>query len=73
MEEIVITGYARTAFGKLGGALSGLSAVDLGACAIGAVLERANVPADQVDHVIMGTVITAGLGQIPARQAALQA
>jgi acetyl-CoA C-acetyltransferase len=50
-----------------------LSAIDLGACAIHAALERAGVAADQVDQVIMGTVITAGLGQIPARQAALKA
>jgi acetyl-CoA C-acetyltransferase len=73
MEEVVIAGATRTPFGKLGGALSGLSAIQLGACVIRTALERAGVAFDQVDSVIMGTVITAGLGQIPARQAALQA
>jgi acetyl-CoA C-acetyltransferase len=73
MEEVVIASAARTAFGKLGGALSSVSAIDLGACVITSALERAGVSAEQVDHVIMGTVITAGLGQIPARQAALKA
>lgn len=73
MEEVVILGAVRTPFGKFGGALSGLSAIDLGASVIRASLERSGVPFDQVDSVIMGTVITAGLGQIPARQAALQA
>jgi acetyl-CoA C-acetyltransferase len=73
MEEVVIVGATRTPFAKLGGALSSLSAIDLGACVIRSSLERAGVPFDEVDSVIMGTVITAGLGQIPARQAALQA
>jgi acetyl-CoA C-acetyltransferase len=73
MEEVVLAGVARTPFGKLGGALSSVSAIDLGAQVIRAALDRAEVPFDQVDAVIMGTVITAGLGQIPARQAALKA
>jgi acetyl-CoA C-acetyltransferase len=73
MESVVIAGPARTAVGKLGGALSSVSAVDLGACVIRSALERAGVPFDAVDQVIMGTVITAGMGQIPARQAALKA
>jgi acetyl-CoA C-acetyltransferase len=73
MEEVVIVSTARTPVGKLGGALSGLSAIDLGARAIQGALARARVPAERVDQVIMGTVITAGLGQIPARQAALKA
>lgn len=73
MEEVVLAGVARTPFGKLGGALSSISAVDLGAIVIRAALERAGVPVDRVDGVVMGTVITAGLGQIPARQAALKA
>lgn len=73
MEEVVLAGATRTPFGKLGGALSGLSAIQLGACVIRSSLERAGVPFDQVDSVVMGTVITAGLGQIPARQAALGA
>jgi len=73
MEEVVIASSARTAFGKLGGALSSVSAIELGACVISSALERAGVSAEQVDHVITGTVIAAGLGQIPARQAALRA
>ncbi|GAC1444890.1 MAG: acetyl-CoA C-acetyltransferase [Chloroflexota bacterium] len=73
MEEVVIAGPSRTPFGKLGGLLSSLTVIDLGACAIRVSLERAGVPFDAVDHVIMGTVVTAGLGQIPARQAALKA
>ena len=72
-EEVVIAGTARTPFGKLGGALSSLPAVDLGARVISGALERAGVSPEEVDHVIMGTVITAGMGQIPARQAALKA
>jgi acetyl-CoA C-acetyltransferase len=73
MDEVVITAAARTPFGKLGGALSGVSAVDLGAAVIREVVARSKVPAGRVDHVIMGTVIAAGLGQIPARQAAFKA
>jgi len=73
MDEVVLAGVARTPFGKLGGSLSALSAIDLGSVVIRASLERAGVPFDQVDGVILGTVITAGLGQIPARQAALKA
>lgn len=73
MEEVVIASTARTAVGKLGGVLASVPAVDLGACVIRSSLERAGVPFDAVDQVIMGTVITAGLGQIPARQAALKA
>jgi len=63
MVEVVIVGATRTPFGKLGGALSGLSAIQLGACVIRSSLDRAGVPLDQVDSVVMGTVITAGLGQ----------
>jgi acetyl-CoA C-acetyltransferase len=73
MDEVVLAGVARTPFGRLGGSLSALSAIDLGSVVIRASLERAGVPFDQVDGVILGTVITAGLGQIPARQAALKA
>ncbi|MGA8427061.1 MAG: acetyl-CoA C-acyltransferase [Candidatus Dormiibacterota bacterium] len=69
----LIVAAARTPFGKLGGALSSVSAVDLGAHAIRAALERAGVAPEEVDQCIMGTVITAGQGQIPARQAALKA
>lgn len=64
---------ARTPFGKFGGGLSPLSASDLGGNAIKAALERANVAMDTVNEVIMGTVLQAGQGQIPSRQAATKA
>jgi acetyl-CoA C-acetyltransferase len=64
---------ARTPIGKIGGALASLSAVELGALAIGAALERGGVAATDVDHVIMGQVLQAGTGQNPARQAAAKA
>ncbi|MGH3665061.1 MAG: acetyl-CoA C-acyltransferase, partial [Egibacteraceae bacterium] len=73
MPEAVIVGSARTPIGKFGGGLSRLSAMDLGGVAIRAALERAGVPAPQVDSVIMGHVIQAGQGQITARQAAVNA
>ena len=69
----VFVAAARTPFGKLGGALAAVPAVDLGARVIAAVVERAGVAPEGVDQVLMGTVITAGQGQIPARQAALHA
>ena len=64
---------ARTPFGRFGGGLSSLTAVDLGARTIAEVVARAGIEGERVDQVIMGTVITAGMGQVPARQAALQA
>ena len=73
MAEVVLVAAARTPFGKLGGGLASLTAPDLGAVVIREVLDRAKVAGEDVDQVIMGTVITAGLGQIPARQAALKA
>lgn len=73
MAKTVILSGARTAFGKFGGALSPLSASDLGGHAIQAALERAGVTPEQVDEVIMGTVLQAGQGQIPSRQAANKA
>jgi acetyl-CoA C-acetyltransferase len=73
VEEVVIAGAIRTPFGRLGGSLSSVPAIDLGARVIAATLERAGVAPSEVDQVIMGTVITAGMGQIPARQAALKA
>lgn len=73
MTKTVILSGARTAFGKFGGALSPLSASDLGGHAIQAALERAGVTPEQVDEVIMGTVLQAGQGQIPSRQAATKA
>ena len=73
MEEVVIAAPVRTPFGRLLGELKDVSAVDLGAAVIRATLERSGVPVDQVDQVIMGTVVAAGLGQVPARQAAIRA
>lgn len=69
----MVISYARTPFGRLRGKLSSVPAVRLGATAIGGALERAGVEPGQVEQVLMGTVITAGLGQVPARQAALAA
>lgn len=73
MNKTVIAGAARTPFGKFGGSLKALSAVDLGAVAIKAALERSGVAGDQVDEVIMGMVVQAGAGQVPSRQAARKA
>jgi acetyl-CoA C-acetyltransferase len=73
MGEAVIVGGARTPIGRLLGSLSGLSGAQLGAIAIKAALERAGVTGDDVDYVIMGQVLQAGEGQIPARQAAVAA
>lgn len=73
MAEAVIVGYARTPTGKFGGALSSLSAVDLGGRAIVGALQRAGVAPSDVDNVIMGHVLQAGQGQITARQAAARA
>jgi len=71
MREVVIVSAVRTAIGKFGGALSAVPAVQLGASVITGALERSGVRAEQVDKVYMGCVIQAGLGQNPARQAAL--
>ncbi len=73
MSEAVIVGGARTAIGKLLGSLGGFSGVELGGIAIKAALDRAGVPGDRVDYVIMGQVLQAGAGQIPSRQAAAAA
>ncbi len=73
MGEAVIAGGARTAIGRLLGSLSDFSAAELGGVAIKAALDRAGVAPDQVDYVIMGQVLQAGAGQIPARQAAVAA
>jgi acetyl-CoA C-acetyltransferase len=69
----VLVAGGRTPMGRLLGSLSGLSGVDLGAVAIKGALERAGITGDQVDYVIMGQVLTAGVGQNPARQAAVAA
>ncbi|GLY77263.1 acetyl-CoA C-acetyltransferase [Actinoallomurus iriomotensis] len=73
MAGSVIVAGARTPIGRLLGSLKGFAAVDLGALAIKAALERAGVTGDQVDYVIMGHVLQAGAGQIPSRQAAVKA
>jgi len=73
LREIVITPGARTPLGRFGGGLSGVPATSLGAVAINAAIERAHLPKDAVDYVIMGDMLTAGLGQAPARQAAIEA
>ncbi|KGR92456.1 acetyl-CoA acetyltransferase [Ureibacillus massiliensis 4400831 = CIP 108448 = CCUG 49529] len=73
MNKTVILDGARTAFGKFGGALSALSASDLGGIAIKGALEKAKVKPEEVNEVMMGTVLQGGQGQIPSRQAASKA
>jgi acetyl-CoA C-acetyltransferase len=73
MAKTVILGAARTPIGKMGGGLSTIDATQLGATAIEAALERANVEPEQVEHVVMGQVLQAGQGQIPSRQAQIKA
>jgi acetyl-CoA C-acetyltransferase len=73
MTTSVIVAGARTPIGKLMGSLKDFSASDLGAIAIKGALEKANVPAALVEYVIMGQVLTAGAGQMPARQSAVAA
>jgi acetyl-CoA C-acetyltransferase len=73
MPKTVILGAARTPIGKLGGGLSTLDATKLGAIAMKAALERAEVAPDEVDHIVMGQVLQAGQGQIPSRQAQIEA
>ena len=68
----VIVGGARTPFGRLLGGLATLPATDLGGIAIAAALERAGVSGEQVDAVVLGQVLQAGAGQLPARQAAVR-
>ncbi|MBE3591854.1 MAG: acetyl-CoA C-acetyltransferase [Thermoanaerobacter sp.] len=73
MREAVIVSGARTAIGKFGGSLAGIPVVDLGAIVIKEALKRANIAPEQVDEVLMGNVLQAGLGQNPARQSAVKA
>lgn len=73
MTTSVIVAGARTPIGRLMGSLAGFSGSDLGAIAITGALEKAKVPASLVEYVIMGQVLTAGAGQMPARQAAVAA
>ncbi|NWF80596.1 MAG: acetyl-CoA C-acetyltransferase [Chloroflexi bacterium] len=72
MDEVVIVGAARTPIGKFNGGYAGLSATDLGAAAVRAAVSRAGIDPASVDECIMGNVVSAGLGQAPARQAALK-
>ncbi|MGI9170573.1 MAG: acetyl-CoA C-acyltransferase, partial [Caulobacteraceae bacterium] len=72
-DPIVIVSYARTPMGGFQGALAGASATQLGAAAVRAAVERAGVAPGVVDQIVMGCVLPAGLGQAPARQAALGA
>jgi acetyl-CoA C-acetyltransferase len=72
-DPIVIAAYARTPMGGFQGVLSGLKATELGAAAVKAAVERAGAAPDAVDQILMGCVLPAGLGQAPARQAALRA
>ncbi len=73
MNEVVIVAAGRTAIGSFGGSLAGLSAPELGSQVIKALLAKTGVTPDQVSEVIMGNVLTAGLGQNPARQALIKA
>ena len=71
MKDVYIVSAVRTPIGSFGGALSSVSATKLGAAAITGALDKAGISADIVDEVLMGNVLQAGLGQAPARQAAM--
>ncbi len=73
MKEVVIVSAARTAVGAFQGTLSNISATDLGAYAIREAIKRAGISSEDVDEVIMGSVLPCGLGQNPARQALIKA
>jgi len=73
LAETVIVGMARTAFGRLGGSLADVPSVELGAVAIRGAIERSGIADEELDYVLMGQVITGGVGQMPARQASLKA
>jgi acetyl-CoA C-acetyltransferase len=73
MEDIVIVAAGRTGVGKFGGSLAKIPATELGAAVIKGVLERSGLNADQLGEVIMGQVLTAGVGQNPARQSVIKA
>ena len=72
MKDIVIISAVRTPVGKFQGGLKSMTATQLGAVAVKAAVERAGLSPEQIDEVIMGNVVSAGLGQNPARQAALR-
>ncbi len=69
MERTVILGAARTPFGRFGGALSPLSAPELGGAAIRDAIDRSGIEDEDLQHSIFGIVVQAGVGQIPSRQA----
>jgi acetyl-CoA C-acetyltransferase len=71
--EVFIVGGARTPIGKFQGTLAGIAAPELGAVAVRAAVERSGVAPEKIEEVLMGNVVTAGLGQAPARQVALKA
>ncbi|BDZ44435.1 hypothetical protein GCM10025866_03440 [Naasia aerilata] len=73
LPRAVLLGYARTPFVRFGGQFAGVPAVQLGAAAARAALERAGVSAEDVDQVVVGQVLQAGAGQNPARQTAVAA
>ena len=73
MQDVVICAALRTAIGKFGGSLAGISAVDLGARVIRQLIDQLSLPPDAVDQVLMGQVLSAGCGQNPARQSAIRA
>ncbi len=73
MTDVVIVAATRTAIGSFGGTLASLSAVELGATVIQALITKTGIPADSVDEVLMGQVLCAGAGQNPARQASIKA
>ncbi|MDB5676981.1 MAG: acetyl-CoA acetyltransferase, partial [Sphingomonas bacterium] len=72
-DPVVILSYARTPMGGLQGVLSGATATELGATAVGAAVERAGLSGEAIEKIYMGCVLPAGLGQAPARQAAIKA
>lgn len=73
LKDVVIIGATRTPVGRVLGSLSSLEAPELGAIAIKAAIERAGIPTDSIGEVIMGNVLQGGIGQAPARQAAIKA
>lgn len=73
MKDVFVISAARTAVGKFGGTISAVTAVDLGKTVLQEAVRRAGVPADKVEEVIMGCVLTGGLGQNPARQSSVKA
>src|SRR5690606_19697205 len=72
-DPIVILSCARTPMGAMQGALAEATATDLGAAAVSAAVERAGIAGEAIDRIYMGCVLPAGLGQAPARQAAIKA